>query len=257
MVINLLLQAEFAARDFSKIRLAIPAQDVDTTKYAGYRFEWPRSAKKYLPSENKLKKLGLKIDSFYRSIDYYKYTHTEYEEMKTENNKLDYLRFKILRNYFSIKRLENISREHLSDLRIIIGTRETVLSNEDLNTNNSTLIDNLKMVEDVEWLFNIYSIKPQFKLRMPGYYGPLIFNERLLFPNKQMRLVPRTSFGSQENKDKRALSHLFVISSEDRHSFEHIANFSYSSLMQLVDDEQLFTRCSDIFHAFEKEKIGM
>lgn len=257
MAIDLLLQAEFASRFFSKIRLVIPTKEVDKDRYAGYVFEWPRSHKRNLPSENILKKLGLKIDSYYKSIDYYKYTHTEYEEMKTENNKLDYLRFKLLRNYFSIKRLENIPQEHLTDITISIGTRETILSEENLNTSNSSLVDSLKIVEDVEWLFNTYSTKPQFKLRIPGSYGPLIFNERQLFPDKQLCLVSRTDFGSQKNKDKRALSHLFVISSKDKGSFEKIANFSYSSLMQLVDDEQLFTRCSEILLEFEKEKIGM
>lgn len=257
MAIDLLLHAELTTSFFSKIRLVIPTKDVEISRYVSFVIEWPRSAKNKLQSENKLKKLGLKIDSFIGSIDYYKYTHTEYEEMKTGNNKLDYLRFKILRNYFSIKRLESIPQESLPDLKINIGTRETVLSEEDLNTSNSALIDNLKMVEDVVWLFNINSTRTTFRQRMPGHYGPLIFNERELFPDKPLGLVSRTSFGSQKSKDKKARSHLFVISSQDRGTFEKIADFSHSSLMQLVDDKRLFTRCSEILHEFEKEKIGM
>ncbi len=257
MAFDLLLHAELTTSFFSKIRLAIPINDVETSRSVSFVIEWPRSAKNKLSNENKIKKLGLKMDSFFRSVNYYKYTHTEYEEMKTENNKLDYLRFKILRNYFSIKRLESIPQESFSDLKINIGTRETVLTEENLNTSNSTLIDNLKMVEDVVWLFNVYSANPPFRLRMPGHYGPLIFKERGLFPDKQLSLVSRTSFGSQKSKDEKARSHLFVISSKDRHDFEHIANFSYSSLMQLVDDKHLFTRCTEILQDFEKEKVGM
>jgi len=255
MGINLLLQAELAAIRFSKIRLFIPTKEVDKTRQEGYTIEWPRSALKKLPSPNKLKKLGLKTDSFFRSIDLYRYTHSEYEEIKNEKYKLDYLRFKVLRNYYCIKRLKKIPTEQISDLKIRVGYRETILPKEGLNTNNSKLVENLKMREDIEWFFNIQSC--EFRARMPGYFGPFIFNEKNLFQKKSFIPVSRPSYGSQRNKDDRSISNIYAVASQDKTTFKHIADFSYSSLVQLVDDEELFTRCNEIVNDFESEKVGL
>ena len=125
MGIDLLLQAELAAKRFSKTRLFIPTAEVEESRKVGYIIEWPRSALKKLPSPNKLKALGLKTDSFFKSVDSYGYSHQEYEEIKSEKNKLDYLRFKILENYFCIKRLESIPDEQLPEIKVSVGYRET------------------------------------------------------------------------------------------------------------------------------------
>lgn len=255
MGIDLLLQAELAAIRFSKTRMFISTNEVDETRKVGYVIEWPRSSLRNLPSPNKLRELGLKTDSFFRSVDSYRYTHSEYEKIKNEKHKLDYLRFKVLRNYYCIKRLENVPAELIPKLSIRIGYRETNLSRENLNAQNRELIEKLKMSEDIEWLFNIQST--DFKARMPGYFGPFIFNERKLFQEKSFKAVSRPSYGSQKNKDERSISNIYAIASQDRHSFKHIADFSYSSLMQLVDDEELLTKCKETVNNFELEKVGL
>ena len=124
-----------------------------------------------------------------------------------------------------------------------------------MNTSDKELIESLRMIEDIVWLFNIQ--KNDFKARMPGYFGPFIFNEKKLLQGKRITAVSRLSYGSQTHKDERSISNIYAIDSQDRHAFEHIADFSYNSLMQLVEDKELFEKCEENVNEFEVVKVGI
>ena len=119
MLLDLNLVAALASKEFSRFRICIPNGEIDKTKTSRYVIDWPRSRRRSLKSiYSDFQELGMIINSKLPSVDYYKYSHTEYKNLKSENNLLDYIRFKILRNYFAIKRLEQIPSKQIPDLEI-------------------------------------------------------------------------------------------------------------------------------------------
>lgn len=254
--LKILEEAELGAKFFANIRLALDKEELARKKPYNYIMDWPRNLKIILGKDlEPYGKKGMEVERELPSFQNFLITRQEYKKLKKEGNVLDYARFKNLRNYFCIKRLQELPDKYKEKLKISLATRETTINEKNLNTNNEDFILEIRNNEDCEWCFNVeISGEREFKTKIPSFYGSFVFINLGMFKNYPITLKKRRDVDSEKRTDERSIKKRGCIREEDLSKYHKVASVTYKNLRTLVDDEKLLKKCKKSHLIYNKRR---
>lgn len=252
--IDILLEAEKASRTYSKIRLAVDKKELEGKRRSMYCFYWPKNLI-ILEKENEalFRKIKMQTKVRLENFDVYGITKEKYDNIKERILRLDYKRFNNLRNYFVIKRLQNLTKEQKKRVKVSFAVRDTKIDNSLEYKIEKKTVSKFQLIEDGEWGFNIGK---QFWTKIPAYYGLLIFVELGLFKGKRVVIEDRCKIDSRVHTDKKSISKRFVIREDEVKVYNKAAELTYQNLRKLVNDSELLKRCKKYHKRYNQVKEG-
>lgn len=247
---SIYFNAMMFCRRISDIRLFLDYSHKKTLEPNLFISEYPRLGKKYLPTKEYdfLLRLGMKILPKKFKFQYYLLNKEDYDAIQAPDLKINVFKYRALRDYFVIKRIQRASQKNELDITLAYRPAETNIdSSKEYSTSNSSFIDSLKNQEDI--LCEVNTEDQTFREKFRNYLIPFIFNDLNILPNTPISLKERPP------KTKSAKGRGYILM-KDKRRFDRIDNVSFSNLKLLIDDFTLYDKLYSLVREFEKNKIG-
>lgn len=243
---GLLLSAERISRDYLNIRTKIDEkiEDGNSDKFRPI-YAWPNSYIVNQSQKEELSNLDIEVVANKPFLGCHSVLRTTLKSMdQTRMDTVDYLKFRHLRNYFSVTRLLNNFDE---DVKITLEYREINLSNfsDNMNIGNDDLMDyliNHEIRDEITWRIDNDNTKQKSKLHYT--LTNLFFQMENKWDNKPIELFkkePQNEFVKSRN----------YYLTKDQHLYERVVEQSFERLGGLVLDDDLYANCKNAYNKYK------
>lgn len=203
-----------------------------------YVYAWPSSRIiKSNVDKDLLRNLGIKLRDKAPFVKSYEISIST----NIINSDFDYLRFRFLRNYFSIKNLLSFGEE----VKITLEYRDIKFDNykTELTTDNSDLITylmNHNKRDELTWVFT--DIEDNLVAKIHFTQAELLF---VLLDFASGRNITLKQKGPKRGKFKN-----YILSSDVQH-YNRVANETFSNMQKCIDDQELFKKSKQHFKNYD------
>lgn len=252
MDINLITLAIEGSSILSKFRLIL-SKELISHEYVRkklyafpvkYRFDaLDHRQKQYLQS-----KIVLNFEMYFL---FYSIPYVKYQEYKKESKNviINHNRFEVIKDYFTILKLKEMEkrketiisiscREKIDFIKPLISVKE-IINDDRLRAHGDALIE-----------FKQGELKDKF----PIFFVDFIFGELNLFGDNKIEEITTRDSVMGKNTGTKGIKRRNMILEEDKKLYNKVSNSSFSNLIALVDDKELFEKVNKNHKVFERYK---